>query len=255
MTLRPCVPLDPARDRSLAPPPQGHRDRRRARRARRGLAGAILFAALLALAQPGQAQDGGCAEPGMNGQCSEFGAIVMASQVDVRGEPVTVPVVVVLNTAYQDQDARWMLFSARSAAPGGSSPVTIGLGGFASDSGDVVTTRVEQPSPGELNVWVDTLDTPLGTPLTLNLLVGATERGAYRLETLVMAFDRGYTPVKDSAGQDATLYSFAMVGVNGETSAREGGGSFLDRAVPAAGAMPVLAALAAAGLALRRRSA
>lgn len=249
MTLRPCVPLDPDRDRDPAARPRARRDRGRR------LAGGLVLAALLALAQPGQAQGTGCTEAGMNGQCSEFGAIVMDDQVDIRGEPVKVPVVVVLNTAYEDQAARWMLFSARSLDSGGASPVTIGLDRFASDYGDVVTTRVEQPGPGELNLWVDTLDAPLGTPITLSLLVGATERGAYRLETLVMAFDRGYTPVKDSAGQDATLYSFTMLGVNGETTAREGGGSFLDRAVPAAGAAPALAALAVAGLLLRRRSA
>lgn len=226
--------------------------------------GLLLVAALsallaVALAPRVEAQDQDCSEPGMNGQCSEFGAIAMASQVDIRGERVPVRVAIVLSTTYEDQAARWLLFSVRSLESDGSpTPVSIGLAGFATANGDIVTTRVEQPAPGELNLWVDTLDAPVGSPISLDLIVGSSERGAYRLETLVMAFDRGYAPVQDSEGKDASLYSFTTLGVNGETAAAPSSdeSSLRDRLAPGPGVAPALgavaAALAAALLARRR---
>src|SRR5687768_1897294 len=154
-----------------------------------------LVAILGALMLVPQTEAQTCREPGMNGQCSEFGAIVMDNQHSVRGEPVDVTATIVLNTVYEEQAARWILFSARSVEEdGGKSPVTIELVRLVSDHGDIVASQVEHPAPNELDVWVDTADVPVGTPLSFGLSVGSTERGAFRLEALVLAFDRAYTP-------------------------------------------------------------
>lgn len=219
------------------------------------LAAALGMAGLLAL-PPTAAQDG-CSEPGRNGQCTAFGSISMESQRDIRGDPIDVSIPINLNTAYGDQGTRWLLFSVRNVTSDGSNPVTIELVRFATASGDIVTTRVEHPTPNELNLWVDILDTPVQMPITLDVRVGSTERGAFRLETLVMAFDRGYAPVKDSGGNDASLFSFTLLGVNKETAAMQvDGGSISDgHKLPGLGLIPMAVALCAAVLLARRRSA
>ncbi len=223
----------------------------------RGVTAALGLVALLVLAQPAGAQNG-CTEPGKNVQCTEFGAITMDSQRDIRGEAIDLTATITLNTAYSDQSARWLLFSVRNVTDDGSNPVTITLKKFSSYAGDIVTTRVEHPSANELNLWVDTLDTPVGTPITLGMKIGSTDRGAYRLETLVMAFDRGYAPIKDSSGNDASLFSFTLLGVNKETAGVEtDGGSFLEgKKLPGLELIPALLAVTAvAAVLIRRRQA
>lgn len=218
------------------------------------LAAALTAFALLAFAPAAQAQ--ACGEPGMNGQCTEFGSIAMEGQRDIRGDAIDLTVTFTLNTAYADQGSRWLLVSVRNIEDDGSNPVTIELRSFASAYGDILTTRVEQPSANELNLWVETLDTPINTPITLDLRVGATDRGAFQLETLVMAFDRGYAPVKDSMGNDASLFSFTLLGVNEETSAvaSDKGSLLRGNKVPGLGAVAVLGALVAVALLLKRRA-
>lgn len=230
---------------------------RRARPARlvraRLLAAACAAFALLALVPGSQAQ--ACGQAGMNGQCTEFGSIAMESQRDIRGDAIGLTVTFTLNTAYADQGSRWLLVSVRNVENDGSNPVTIEMTSFASAYGDILTTRVEQPSPSELNLWVETLDTPIGTPITLDLTVGATERGAFQLETLVMAFDRGYAPVKDSMGNDASLFSFTLLGVNEETSAvsSDKGSLLRGNKVPGFEAVALIGALVAVALLSQRR--
>ncbi|MFA5945095.1 MAG: hypothetical protein WC876_11595 [Candidatus Thermoplasmatota archaeon] len=228
--------------------PDGHLPRSLPR-----LAGALGLVGLMALTQV--AAQNGCTQDGFNGQCTEFGSIAMEGQRDIRGDPIDVSVAITLNTAYEDQGARWLLFSARNVEQDGSNPVTLELTGFSSAYGDIVTTRVEHATANELDLWVDILDTPVGTPITLDLKVGATERGAFRLETLVMAFDRGYAPIQDSNGNDASLFSFSLLGVNKETPGVDAdGGSLVDgKKLPALGLVPLAASLAVAVALLRRR--
>lgn len=230
-----------------APPTTGRPHARRA----------TVLAACLLLAVLPAASAQTCGEPGMNGQCTEFGSISMEGQRDIRGEVIDLTVSFTLNTAYADQGSRWLLVSVRNVEADGSNPVTIDLVRFASAYGDILTTRVEQPSPSELNLWVETLDTPVGTPIVLDLRVGATQRGAFQLETLVMAFDRGYAPMRDSVGNDASLFSFTLLGVNEETQAvsSDKGSLLRGNKVPGLEASALLAVLAACALALRRRAA
>jgi hypothetical protein len=226
---------------------------------RRPAAVALCLLAVLALLPQAGAQ-GACSEPGKNMQCTEFGTIAMDSQRDIRGDTIGIVAAITLNTAYADHGVRWLLFSVRNVTEDGSNPVTLSLNKFSTDSGDVVTTRVEHPSPNELNLWVDVLDTPVMTPIRLDVQVGSTDRGAYRLETLVMAFDRGYAPVRDGAGNEASLFSFTLLGVNKETAAGSsgGGGSFLQGyKLPGFETGPALVAitLAVAAVAVARRRA
>jgi hypothetical protein len=223
------------------------------------LRAALVLGALFAFAPSVSAQSG-CTQAEHNVQCTEFGTISMESQRDIRGSFIDQSVAINLNTAYADQQSRWLLFSVRNVEADGSNPVTIEVTRFASAYGDIVTTRVEQPSPSEVNMWVDTLDTPVDTPITIDLRVGSTERGAFKLETLVMAFDRGYAPIQDSSGQDASLFSFTLLGVNEETASSGGDAhnSILDgNKTPGlgfAGMMAVLAAAVAVAVLARRRA-
>ena len=199
-----------------------------------------------------------CAVSGMNSQCTEFGTIRMDARRDIRGDPIDVTVQIELNTAYSDRGARWLMFSVRNVTTEGPSPVTIGLVKFSTSFGDIVTTRVEQPKPSELNLWVDALDQPIATPISLEVRIGATERGAFSLETLVLAFDRGYAPVQDDQGNDASLFSFTVLGVNKETPVTAAGdGSLLSKGnkLPALAALPAVGVLAVAAWILRRRTA
>lgn len=199
-----------------------------------------------------------CLENGMNVQCTDFGTIKMESRRDIRGEPIDVTAQIYLNTGYGNQGARWVMFSVRNTTDDGPSPITIGLNKFSTSSGDVVTTRVEQVKPSELNLWVDVLDLPLNMPISLDLRVGATERGAYSVETLVLAFDRGYAPVQDAYGNDASLFSFTLLGVNKETASTAGDVDTLSEGnkLPAPGLLAVLGVMAsvAAIVVLRRRA-
>jgi hypothetical protein len=244
----------------LTPPPSltPGRQRRPARSlAARPAAWAAALALALLLGLPSAAAQGGCAEDGRNMQCTGFGRISMESQRDIRGDAIDVAAAITLDTAYADQGARWLLFSVRNVEADGSNPVTIELDHFTSPYGDIVTTRVEHATANELDLWVDILDMPVGAPIDLALHVGATERGAFRLETLVMAFDRGYAPIKDAAGNDASLFSFTLLGVNKETGAvNPDGGSITEgKKLPALGAVPLLSAVALLAVLSRRRPA
>lgn len=199
-----------------------------------------------------------CLEAGMNVQCTEFGSIKMDSRRDVRGDPIDLTAYIQLNTAYGDRGARWIMFSMRNATEDGPSPVTIGLTSFSTSSGDIVTTRVEQVKPSELNLWVDVLDLPVASPISLQMKVGSTQRGAFALETLVLAFDRGYAPIQDAQGNDSSLFSFTLLGVNKETGSTAGdGGSFTDgKKLPGLESIAALTVLAlGAAWMLRRRTA
>lgn len=219
----------------------------------RSMAAAFVACTMLALVPAASAQD--CNVPGMNGQCTDFGSIAMESQRDIRGSAIDLTATFTLNTVYADQGARWLLVSVRNVEADGSDPVTIELVRFGSEYGDILTTRVEQPSAHELNLWVETLDTPTGTPITLDLKVGSTERGAFRLETLVMAFDRGYAPIKDSFGNDASLYASTLLGVNKESGAvaADQGSLLKGNKVPGVEAGLLLAGLVGCALLARRR--
>ena len=188
-------------------------------------------------------------------QCAEMGVIKMDSQRDIRGEPIDVAVDIYLNSAYADAGARWFLFSVRNVESDGSNPVTLALTRFGTDAGDIVTTRVEHNTANEIDLWVDGLDLPVGQSIHLDLNVGCTERGAFRLETLVMAFDRGYEPIMDSAGNEASLFSFTLLGVNEETSAlKPEGGSIMDgRKLPGLAVSAIVVALPAVALLWRRK--
>ncbi|MEA3137756.1 MAG: hypothetical protein QOC71_2037 [Thermoplasmata archaeon] len=215
---------------------------------------ALLAAGLLGLT-PTQAASDGCSAPGWNRQCSEFGIIAMEDRRDIRGEPIVASAYVDLDTNYAESGARWLLFSVRNLEDDGSNPITIELVKFAGPNGDIVTTRVEQPSANQIDLWVDALDVPVNEEITIEVNVGATERGAFTLETLVMAFDRGYEPVYGSGGEEASLFSFTTLGVNDETaSVGGGGGSLTDgKKLPGLGVLPMLAAVAAALVLARRR--
>lgn len=197
----------------------------------------------------------GCSEPEYNVQCTEFGSIRMDSQRDIRGERIDLTAWIYLNTAYEDRNARWLMFSVRNVTSDGTSPVTLEVVRFGTEHGDIVTSRVEQPTPNEVNLWVDVLDTPVGTPITIDMKVGSTERGAFRVETLVLAFDRGYAPMQTASG-DASLFSFTLLGVNEETSGASGAGQvslFDGHKVPGLASLTILVAIGGVAAFLRRR--
>lgn len=193
-----------------------------------------------------------CQEDGVNVECNDFGQIRMPTTKDVKGSPVTLAAEITIEKTYEDQEARWFMFSIRNITADGDSPVTIDLQGFNTSSGDVVVTRTIQDSPSELNLWVDVLDIPVGERITLEVEVGATERGAFAIETLVIPFDRGYEPIKNETGADVSLYSSTLLAVNDETTTTttEDEGSILDgNKVPGAAAGITVVLLAAAAIA------
>lgn len=196
-----------------------------------------------------------CNEPRMNVECNAFGIIKMPSQEHIEGERIRIDVLVNLETNYVDQDARTILFSIRNVTDFEESPVTITLESFSSPDGEIFTERVEQNSPNELNIWVNTLDVPVGKDLTISVEVGVTERGAYNLETLVMPFDRGYEPMKDRSGEDVSLYSYTLLGVRDETGGLDSDGAIGSlKKTPAPGIVFALAAIGIAAAGIRRRS-
>jgi hypothetical protein len=195
-----------------------------------------------------------CSQPGRNIQCTAFGSIAMDNQATIKGDPVTLTADIWLNTNYADAGTRWLLFSVRNTTGDGSNPVAISLVKFATPNGDMVTTRVDHTSPNEMDLWVDVLDTPVNTPITLQVQVGSSERGAYRLEVLVLAFDRGYETVKVGGGE-ASLFASTLLGVNKETGklANAGGGSLLQGKKTPNLVLPGLALTLGVALAIRRR--
>lgn len=214
---------------------------------------------LIGIAGPAVAQEDSCGGSGTNGECNAFGSVFMDNRERVRGDPVDVDATITLNKSYEDQGARWILFSIRNITTQDESPVSIRLNTFSTDQGEVVTTRVDHEKPNELNLWVDVLDLPVNEPIELNVTVGVTEEGAYAIETLVLAFDRGYDPIKDASGENVGLFSYTLLGVNEATDPVDasGGDSPLGiRGAPgptAAGAIGAIATVAAVCARRRRR--
>lgn len=236
-----------------------HPNRSETRTLRRRLGGlltCVLFLATSIATLPGvHASHNLCEEDGKNIQCNDLGAIAMDAQHEVRGDPVQVVVEVTVDDTYTDAGARYMMFSVRHDARGGESPVSLRLDAFESAKGPIFTQRIEQDIANEVNIWAHVADIPEGETLDLRVTVGASDRGAFRLETLVMPFDRGYEPVKTSSGEDVSLFSFTLLGVNEETSTvGTSGDSWGKRfGIPGYGAAVALAAVAAAALVIKRR--
>lgn len=214
----------------------------------------VVLLGLVALAGSSVAQD--CRRNGVNSECNEFGQIHMDDRKNVEGEPVDVNTTITLNTNYEDRDARWIMFSVRNVTADGSSPISIRLNSFSTDEGEVVTTRVVHDDPNELNLWVDVLDLPVDEPIEIDVTVGVTERGAFSVETLVLAFDRGYDPIKNSSGKDASLFSYTLLGVNEATdpvSSSSTGSSLGIRGVPSLAVAGTVSTLGLAASLARRR--
>lgn len=206
--------------------------------------------------EPEAVDPASCKKSGMNVQCNPLGTIAMASQKHIKGDPVAATITIQLDTNLADQEARYVLFSVRNVTDYQESPVILSLERFGTAAGEIVTMRVDHEDPNELNLWVNVLDLPVGVPITIDLQVGATDRGAYLLEALVMPFDRGYEPIMDSEGKDISLYSFTLLGVNevtGDSFAQGGGGPLTRISTPGFEWTLALAALVLVGLAFRGR--
>jgi hypothetical protein len=116
------------------------------------------------------------------------------------------------------------MFSVRNVTDGNDSPVVVQVLNFSAPAGDVQVTRREIRSPSETDLWVDVLDVPVGQPMNLSVQVGSSQRGAYRLEALVLPFDKDYHVIHDSTGAEASLFAFTFLGVNKETGGTTGTG-------------------------------
>lgn len=221
------------------------------------LANALLCAGLLmAFMAPGALASHGttdCEQEGKNTQCNALGSIAMETQAEILGEPILVHITTTVDDTHSQQGARYIMFSIRHDAA--DSPVSLSLASFETSKGEIFTERIDQPIPNEINVWVQVADIPEGKPIDIAVEVGSSDRGAFRLETLVMAFDRGYEPVRGTDGNDVTLFSFTMLGVNEESSsvASGSGASLIDRVrVPGPGLPLATLGVVAAGLWARR---
>lgn len=215
-------------------------------------AGSIAFAAFLVAALVPAAAAQACSEPGRNVQCSELGSIRMDSVREIRGAPIQLAAEVTLNSAFKEQGARWFLFSVRNVTGDGINPVQLQVDSFTADGAPIVTSKDERKAH-ETNFWVDVEDVPVGKTIRIEMTVGSAEAGAFQLEALVMAFDRGYAAMHDSTGAEASLFSFTLLGVKSPTGAV--GASPLSRGYTVPGLEAPAAALAvlASALLLRRR--
>jgi hypothetical protein len=223
--------------------------------ARRPLAaGALAFAVFLVATLVPAAQAQACSESGHNVQCSEFGTIRMDSVREIKGDPIHVTSQVTLNTDFKSSGARWFLFSVRNVTADGTNPIMIKVDSFTADGANVVTSKVDQKSY-ESDFWVDVEDVPVGKQIAIEMTVGAGDAGAFQLETLVMAFDRGYAPITDSTGAEASLFSFTLLGVKSATADVGAGALSKGYTVPSLQVPAVLAvSLAVAALARRRQA-
>jgi hypothetical protein len=215
--------------------------------------GLLLIAAPVALASTALADDH-CQADRYNPECNDFGTIQMPTQKDVKGSPVTVTAHIVIDTTYEEQDARWVMFSMRNVTE--ESPVTINLRAFSSSSGEVVTTQVVQEKPSELNLSVDVLDLPTREVITPEAEIGVTDRGAFALGSIVIPFDRGYEPIKDARGDPVSLYSSTLLAVNEETSStsKDSDSSLISgNKLPSATTGLVLGVIGVSALVLARR--
>jgi hypothetical protein len=215
-------------------------------------AACLALAALLLAAAPAQAAEP-CSEGGHNVQCSELGSIRMDSVREIKGTPIQVAMEVTLNSNFKDHGARWFLFSVRNITTDGANPISLKVDGFTAGGTPIVTSKVEQKYY-ESDFWVDASDVPVGKTIRIDMTVGAADAGAFQLEALVMAFDRGYAAVTDSTGHEASLFSFTLLGVKSPTAAVGAGPLSKGYTVPS---LQVPAAIAVLGLAaaLRRRGA
>lgn len=221
---------------------------------------ALLCAGLLmaSMAPGALASDGNtdCEQEGKNTQCNALGSIAMETQTEILGEPILVHITTTVDDTHSQQGARYIMFSIRHDAT--DSPVSLSLVSFETGKGEIFTERIDHPIPNEINVWVQVADIPEGKPIDIAVEVGSSDRGAFRLETLVMAFDRGYEPVSGTDGNEVTLFSFTMLGVNKESSnvASGSGTTLIDRVrVPGPGLPLTLLGVVAAGLWASRRRA
>lgn len=202
--------------------------------------------------QPGEGssvpQD--CRKSGKNGECNEFGEIWMDSRADVEGERVDLRADIMLYDDFSERNTRWVMFSIRNISEELGHPVDIKLRAFNTEHGDVVTTR-EDYKAHRIDLWVDVLDLPVNTPIVIEMNVGVTERGAFDMETMVLAFDRGYEPIHMSGGKEASLFAYTTLSVTEATS----GSGWMSRIqnVPGFEGMAVLGALAAAAVLIGRR--
>ncbi|HUR62671.1 MAG TPA: hypothetical protein VM286_09950 [Candidatus Thermoplasmatota archaeon] len=211
----------------------------------------IASAALLVATLVPTAAAQSCQEGGHNVQCSELGTIRMDSVREIRGDPIKVQAQVLLNSNFKDHGARWFLFSVRNVTSDGTNPIMINVEGFTADGAPVVTSKKEVKS-FEADFWVDVEDVPVGKTITIDMTVGAADAGAFQLETLVMSFDRGYAPVLDSTGAEASLFSFTLLGVKSATGSVGAGPLSDGYSVPGLG-LPALLAAVGAALLVRRR--
>lgn len=212
----------------------------------------LVLLALGPLAPGATAQGAACAPQGMSGECNELGRILMDFQREVQGAPIDVTVRTTITDAHREE-ARSFLFSVRNLTEGRTSPVSVGLVSFATAAGGVVVLKTEQPTPSQLDLWVDVLDVPVGEPIDLTVNVGVRDRGVYHLEALVMPFDRAYEPLPKAGGGDLNLFAFSQLLVNAPSGDAGGNGglfrgSSVGKALP--GPEPWLLAGAAALLAL-----
>lgn len=226
-----------------------------------GAAGALALLLVAALAAPSAqaAHNSGydCEQDGKNTECNDLGRIAMDTQREIRGEPIMVQVDATVDDTHSDMGARYVMFSVRHDPSGGSSPLSLSLEKFSTQEGAIFTERIDHDVPNEINIWAHVADIPEGEAIELVVKVGASDRGAFQLETLVMPFDRGYEPVRGDDGKEITMFSFTTLGVNEETpDVSSSGGSFVDRfRTPGFTGVAALAALSAAVLVavVRRR--
>lgn len=154
----------------------------------------------------------GCEQDGKNTQCNDLGSIAMDTQREIRGELIEVKIDLTIDDTHTDQGARYIMFSVRH--DGSSSPVSLSIKSFDTSAGPIFAERIDHDRPNEINIWTHVADIPEGKPIDLVVTVGANDKGAFQLETLVMPFDRGYEPVRERGGAEVTLFSFTMLGVN-----------------------------------------
>jgi MYXO-CTERM domain-containing protein len=217
-------------------------------------AATLALACLVAAAALPAAAAQSCSEGGHNVQCSELGSIRMESVREIKGTPIQVTSEVTLNSNFQEHGARWFLFSVRNVTADGTNPVLIKVDSFTADGANVVTTKTEQ-KPYEDDYWVAVEDVPVGKTIQIAMTVGATDSGAFQLETLVMAFDRGYAAVTDSTGAQASLFSFTLLGVKTPTASLGAGPLSHGYTVPGVEVPAAVGVLALAVAAARRRRA
>jgi hypothetical protein len=216
---------------------------------RAGVAFAAFFLAALAPA----AAAAPCTEGGHNVQCSELGSIRMDSVREIKGSPIQLSTEVTLNSNFKDHGARWFLFSVRNLTSDGANPIQIHIDGFSADGAKIATSKADQKSY-ESDFWVDVEDVPVGKTIRIDMTVGAADAGAFQLEALVMAFDRGYSAITDSTGAEASLYSFTLLGVKSPTGSIGAGPLSGGYTVPTYQIPALIGILGVAAL-LRRRTA